>query len=222
VWIPLADAQELLGKQGRINAILALECMCAAADVLKVREEIARILPGTKVVERGSEALARAEARRKAGDESAAAIGNERAHRAALRQERENLAAWLVPVVILAAACCIALLAFANARERRSEVALLRAVGVSSRRILTAFLAKAVVMGAAGGMLGLLGGAAVGARLGAGLDHAGAAGLPVGALPSPWFALAVLVAAPALAGLAGFLPAAYAAHQDPAEILREE
>jgi len=35
VWIPLADAQELLGKPGKINGILALECGCEADRISK-------------------------------------------------------------------------------------------------------------------------------------------------------------------------------------------
>ena len=63
VWINLAEAQELLKKEGLINAILALECTCALGDVAQVRAEITKILPDTQVIERGGRALARAEAR---------------------------------------------------------------------------------------------------------------------------------------------------------------
>ena len=62
-WINLRQAQEMLDKKGLINAILALECQCAWADLAQVREEITRILPDTQVIEQGSKALARAEAR---------------------------------------------------------------------------------------------------------------------------------------------------------------
>ena len=64
----LAECQELLDQKGRINAILALECNCASIDRLgsEIRAEISKILPGTKIIEKGSRALARAEARVKA------------------------------------------------------------------------------------------------------------------------------------------------------------
>ena len=67
IWLNLAEVQELLKMQNVINAILALECNCATVDrVAEIRAEIADILPGTKIIERGSKALARAEARNKA------------------------------------------------------------------------------------------------------------------------------------------------------------
>ncbi|MBR89756.1 MAG: hypothetical protein CMO66_00570 [Verrucomicrobiales bacterium] len=67
IWLNLGEAQELLKMQNVINAILALECNCATVDrVGEIRTEIAGILPGTQIIERGSQALARAEARNKA------------------------------------------------------------------------------------------------------------------------------------------------------------
>ncbi len=33
IWIDLAEAQEILGKPGRINAILALKCLCAGNEL---------------------------------------------------------------------------------------------------------------------------------------------------------------------------------------------
>ncbi len=38
VWISLKEAQQLLNKENKINAILALECSCAWADLAKVRK----------------------------------------------------------------------------------------------------------------------------------------------------------------------------------------
>ena len=67
IWLNLTEAQELLKMQNVINAILALECNCATVDrVGEIRAELAGILPGTQIIERGSKALARAEARNKA------------------------------------------------------------------------------------------------------------------------------------------------------------
>lgn len=42
-WIALSPAQEMLGKPGRINGILALECVCAADSLAKVRAELQKI-----------------------------------------------------------------------------------------------------------------------------------------------------------------------------------
>ena len=67
IWLNLTEAQDLLKMQNVVNAILALECNCATVDrVGEIRAELAGILPGTQIIERGSKALARAEARNKA------------------------------------------------------------------------------------------------------------------------------------------------------------
>ena len=225
VWISLREAQELLDKRGLVNAILALECVCAEVDVTKVRSEIVRILPDTQVIERGSRALARAEARQRVAAEARAALEHERRSRALLRQEREKFASVLVPVVMVAAAVWIGVLAFENVRERRSEIAILRALGLRSRQLLLAILGKAVACGLLGGVMGLVVGYAVGRRLGIALEQSGLR--PLGLEAEPWVplepstVLLALVVAPLLAGLAAWLPATLAARQDPAEILRE-
>ena len=86
VWISLAEAQEMLGKPGLINGILALDCTCDTVDRLgRIRPEIARILPDTQLIEYASQALARAEARQRAAVEAQASIQREKDGRAKLR-----------------------------------------------------------------------------------------------------------------------------------------
>jgi hypothetical protein len=64
IWINLDVCQQLLGMDNRINSILALECNCGSVDRIgEVREELLKILPGAKIIEHNSKALARAEAR---------------------------------------------------------------------------------------------------------------------------------------------------------------
>jgi len=209
VWINLAEAQALLAKPGQINAIMALDCTCDTIDRLgKIRAEIARILPDTQVIEFASQAVARAEARQRAASEAAAAMAQEKTVRAKLRAEKEAFAAVLIPVALLGAAIWIGLLAFSNVRERALEIGILRALGLRSRQVLLMFLSRALVTGFAGAVLGF----AVGVL----------ATLPaMPALQLPWLPL-VLLAAPALAALASWLPALIATQQDPADILRKE
>ncbi|MFZ2641167.1 MAG: hypothetical protein WA117_09245, partial [Verrucomicrobiia bacterium] len=78
VWINLAEAQAMLGKEGLINGILALDCTCADARLPLIRAEIEKILPDTQVIEFASQAIARAEARRRASAEAEAAIEREK------------------------------------------------------------------------------------------------------------------------------------------------
>ncbi len=221
-WIYLAEAQELLDKQGLINAILALECMCAGMDALPlIRKEIAAILPGTQVIERGSRALARAEARTKVEKEAQAAIEKEKLGRQNLRTVRERLASILTPVIVTACAVWVALLGFTNVRARREEIGILRTLGVSAKGILAMFLSRHILVGVLGGTLGFCAGvlAAVyfsaaleGTRIwiaGTDLSVAGLLVLSVGG-------------AAALAVIAGWIPTMTAIRQDPAEVLREE
>ncbi len=218
VWINLKEAQDLLNKPGQINGILALECVCAADSLDKVRGEIAGILPDTQVIEFQSQTLARAEARQRAAAEARDALEREKQSRARLRQARADFAALVVPVAVLGAAAWIAFLSFGNVRERRPEIGILRALGLRSRQIMAIFLGRAVVMGLAGAALGYGAGLAIGA-----VWREGAAPMPSQALLfNPLLLLGVFVAAPLLAMLASWLPSLAAAQQDPAEVLSQE
>lgn len=222
VWISLREAQELLNKKGLINAILAVECRCAWADLAKVRSDIMRILPDTQVVERFSKALARAEARRQVGREAQAAIESEKRSRANLRDERERLASILVPLVTAACALWVAALALTNVRERSGEIAILRAMGVRSRQVLFIFLSKALLMGGLAGVVGLALGLAVGKYIGISLESVSAGSLGTARLVDPKLAALALILAPLLSVLASWIPAKIAAQQDPAAILQRE
>ena len=217
IWISLKEAQELLNKPGQINGILALECVCAADSLDKVRGEISQVLPDTQVIEFQSQTLARAEARRRAGTEAKEAVEQEKQNRARLRQERESFAAILVPLVVFGAGLWIAFLSFGNVRERRTEIGLLRALGVPSRRIMAIFLGRALLMGVVGAGLGFGAGVLVGT-----VWREGAAAPSVAVHFDPALLLAVLAGAPFVAALAGWLPSFVAAQQDPAEILSQE
>jgi putative ABC transport system permease protein len=216
IWLNLGEAQTLLGKEGRINGILALECACAWADIGKVRREITNILPQTQVIESGSDkALTRAEARYRAAEEAQTALKDEENHRNGMRQEQENFAAVLVPAVILVCALWLSLLSFSNVKERRYEIALLRALGMHSRGILVLFLSKAGIIGFCGALIGgLLGPVLIALKVG-----------DIALLPSLTSLLQLLIlviGAVVLSEIAGWPPALFACAQDPADILREE
>jgi len=217
-WIDLVKAQEMLDKQGRINAILALKCHCAGNQLGQIRKDVSRILPETKVIEVSSRVVARAEARDRARVTAEAALAAERQNRALLRSERETFAAWLIPFVIIGCTAWIGLLAFGNVRQRRGEIGILRALGFKSGQILFVFLSKAFLLGIIGSLSGYLVGFSVGVVSGELTPGAQAAGK----LFDPVLLLLVLLAAPLLSGFASWIPALTAARQDPAEVLREE
>jgi ABC-type lipoprotein release transport system permease subunit len=220
-WIYLAEAQELLDKPGKINAILALECHCTGDALPMIRKEIAAVLPNTQVIERGSRAIARAEARTKVAEQARLAVENEKTARATLRQTREHFASILIPVVVTACAVWVAVLGFTNVRTRRDEIGILRTLGVSARHVLIMFMSRHVLLGVLGGALGF--GAGVlsavyfgAARQGTSLQTIGTDFSWAGLL------LASVGGAAALAVIAGWIPALMATRQDPAVVLHEE
>jgi len=216
LWIDLGEAQTLLGKEGQINGILALKCHCEGSSLDLLRREISRLLPDTRVVEFASRVTTRAEARDRAARTARESIDAERAHRAQLRLEREELAAVLVSLVLLASALWIGFLSFTNVRERRAEIAILRTLGLGTRPILSTFLLKALAMG----LLGALAGYLLGFVVGASWDEISRADQPE--LFDPLVLLISAISAPLLSCMASWLPAILASQQDPAMALKEE
>jgi putative ABC transport system permease protein len=220
-WISLKEAQELLGKEGQINAILALECLCASNALPTIRKELAAILPGTRVIERESRAVARAEARNQVAVEAATTLEKEKQGRDILRAERERMASILVPVILLTCALWIAIMGVINVRSRREEIGILRTVGVSARRIFLLFIWKHISIGVLGGFIGLV----LGSFFVLFLADSGSR-VPIEILGSIlfWLGMAALAifGASLLAVIAGWIPALIASRQDPAEVMREE
>jgi len=178
-----------------------------------VRRDVAAVLPGVQVIEEGSKVLTRAEARDRAAKEAAEAMSAEVRNRRQLREEQEQFSSILVPLVLLMSAVWIGLVFYANVRERRSEIGILRALGARSSRILSLFLAKALVMGFVGALAGYALGILVGAIREAEVTFS---------LLEPRVFLLASCTAIVLSLAASWVPAYYAAQQDPAEVLREE
>jgi ABC-type lipoprotein release transport system permease subunit len=220
-WIYLAEAQELLDKEGKINAILALECLCTSDALPIIRQEIAGILPDTQVIERGSRAIARAEARTKVEEQARVAVEKEKIARENLRIVRERLASILTPVVVTACAVWIAILGFTNVRARREEIGILRAIGVRSRHVMVMFVSRHILLGVLGGALGFVAGVLAAVYFGA--AHEGTQ-IRMIDMDLSWagLLLASVGGAAALAVIAGWIPTMVAARQDPADILRND
>lgn len=213
VWIDLTQAQEILNKPGKINAILALKCICEGDELALVRRDVAAVLPDVQVIEQGSKVLTRAEARERAAQEAKEALAAEVRNRRQLRDEQEGFASMLVPLVLLVSTLWVGLVFHSNVRERRSEIGILRALGARARTILRLFLTKALLMGVAGGLGGYVLGTLVGRSRQAEPDLA---------LLDPQAFLLAFATAVILALAASWAPAFYAAQQDPAAVLREE
>jgi predicted lysophospholipase L1 biosynthesis ABC-type transport system permease subunit len=208
----------MLKQEGRISAILALKCLCEGMNIENIRKEILGILPDTRVVEFTIPSLARDRARGRAGTMAKASLDAEKEHQLSMKREREKFFAWLIPIVIIGGAVWTGLLFFANAKERKMEIAILSALGLRTKHILQVFLLKAVIMGFTGGLIGYLAGFLFGvfsAHLPLDLNMAAL-------LYSPRVFWGSLVAPPFLCMTASFIPALLAAWQNPAEIFTRE
>ena len=213
-WIDLEQAQSLLKRAGQINAILALKCHCAGNEISQVRAEVRGILPGTQVIEEASKVITRAEARDRAAKEAMEAIESEKKYRMQIRDEQERFAAIYVPSIMGLSILWIALLFMSNVRERQSEIGILRATGLKARKILGLFLFKALVMGFAGAVLGIVTGLTLSLLF---------RGVVFELAYLDWqLILLAMGLAPMISLLASWIPAFLASQQDPAVILSQE
>jgi putative ABC transport system permease protein len=220
IWTHLEEAQALLNRPDEINAIMALSCHCDDASLAKIQNEICAILPDTQVVQLASQTTARAKARDRAAALNTETDEAQQAHQAELQQEREALAAWLVPLVMIGAILWVGFLMLGNVRVRRDEIGILRAVGYRTPAIMGLFLSRAAGMGFVGALLGLITGFLVGGLWGR-WDGIPAETLALFPLDGPLLT-PVLIGAPFLACVATWIPAVLAAQEDPAEVLRHD
>ncbi|MBC7288367.1 MAG: FtsX-like permease family protein [Armatimonadetes bacterium] len=197
IYLDLHDAQELLGLKGRVNEIEALGCICfGKQDINLIRAGIHQVLPDVQVVQLQTLADVRAQT----------------------RTMMERYAAVLVPSIMVASALWVFIQALMNVRERRGEIGVLRAFGVSSGRIAGLVLVKALVTGLVGGAVGFAAGTWAALHFGPQIFR-----LTAKQISTDWPLLGLsLAAASALAVIASYLPALVAVVQDPAEVLREE
>jgi len=211
ILMNLGDAQRLSGLPDKISGILALSCNCAAGDLASIRTELSPLLPNVQVVEFTIRARARQRARDAIGAGTREETEDITSSRGAVRDQVTRFAAILISLVAAGTVVLLVVLTAGSARERRAEVAMLRALGLGAARILSLFLYKAMLMGVAGSVFGCL----------AGLLAARAMAGPAAVVSAP-FLVAVIVVAPLVATVASAVPAAAAANTDPAVILNQE
>lgn len=199
VYADLAEVQEMLGLEGQINEIQALECLCQGKDedmIGQLRAELADLLPEAKVIE----LVSLAQIRQK--------------QRMMMRSYYE----FFMQIVLVVCALWLAVLAFLNVRERRAEIGLLHALGYGPKTIAVLVLGKAALIGLAGALLGFTLGTALSLSVGPGIFLITANSIvPVYSLLK-W----ALWMAPLFAMFCGSVPAVLAVTQDPAQALLED
>jgi len=123
-----------------------------------------------------------------------------------------NLFLGLSAIALLVGGIGIANVMVIAVLERRTEIGLRRALGATRSHIATQFLVESMILGAAGGTLGIL--------LGATITYAMAFYHAWQPLIPPAAAVAGLAAATAIGAVGGLYPALRAAHLPPTEALR--
>ena len=199
----LHDVQSVVGLEGRINEIKALECLCMIESgrtdldpLTLAQRQLAEILPDAKVL------LLQgiAEVREK--------------QRAAM----EGYLAWIMPIVIVACGVWIGLLAMLNVRRRVEEIGIMRGLGYGSGKVALLFLGRSVIVGLAGALLGVVGGTALALYFGPGIFKTTAKAVE----PQYVWLLWSVVIAPVFAALSSFIPTVSAVTYDPAITLGKE
>ena len=208
VTMALADVQELLGQPGLISEIVAQSAPAALENLETLREQVATVLPGARVVQRVPDTLAAKLATVHAHRIEQERLEQERAAQAELNHDRRRLAGLVNVLVVASCGLWVGWLAWSNVSERRAEIGIWRACGLRARRLAVIFLGRWLALGAAGTAGGLA--AAM-------LASATARGL--GPLP-PGLLAAALVVALVLSALAASLAALAATREDPATALR--
>ncbi len=128
----LEDLQQLLGKEGQINKIEALGCVCHDGRIKNARSQVQAIFSDLEVTEISSIADARENQ----------------------RLMMNKYGAFIIPLVIISALLITGLLFHQNVKARNREIGLLIAMGRSSYTILFMILFKAFILGLTGGIIG--------------------------------------------------------------------
>ncbi len=222
-WIPLEDAQQLLDKSGKINSIIALQCICKGPDFSTVRNDILSVLPDTQVLEMGTERrLARSEARMSVGKKAKETLAKESEHRTQIRAEKELVASVLVAVVLVASCVWIGFLTLSNINQRTGEIGILKALGYRSVKVLMLFVYRALFTAVPAAVIGMLLGVFVGATFSIRIDNMAFENLDFTELVTLQLLLLVFIAAPVLTVISSAVPAMAASHRDPALMIRKE
>ena len=135
----LEDLQVVLGLPGKINKIEALGCVCKDGRIKNARNQVQAIFSDLEVTEVSSIADARENQR--------------------LMMNRYG--AFIIPFVMIACLLITALLFYQNITVRSREIGLMKSLGNSTLRIMFIIIAKAFVLGLAGGIIGFFIGSSV-------------------------------------------------------------
>jgi ABC-type lipoprotein release transport system permease subunit len=137
IYINLAKCQELLGKSGQINYILAFLCLHQGSlerAIEMQQEKLAEAFPGFRLISRMDIAQGR--------------------HLA--RLTTQQTLRYLLLIVAAATVVVIAVTGLQEVHERRFETGIMVSMGVSQVYIVSLYLVKAMIIAACAAILGFL------------------------------------------------------------------
>lgn len=190
IFAHLHTVQELAGREAVVSCIEIVGC-CKEISAGLVGN-VNKLLPDAKVV----------------------TVTQVVATQTKVNKMLENLSFVFILIIVVVGGAGIANYMFANVFERRREIGTLMALGAGSRFVLRLFLAKALLLGVAGGAAGYAVGTLAAVLLGPRL-----AGIIV--LPMPVLALWAILISVGVSLLATFLPARNASKLDPVTAFQE-
>ena len=198
IYFDLKELQGLLEMEGRINEIMALNCLCSTEgdDPLEqLRIQLGEVLPNTKVIMNRTVAVAR-ERQRKMMD---------------------NYFAVLLPIILIGCVLWVGTFSMLNVIQRKVEIGIMRATGFGNWKIARLFFARALLTGFIGAVLGFALATWLGMEYGPEIFKVTSRSV------KPVYSLLYksLLFAPLFAAFAAFIPIVLAIKQDPAEVLKE-
>lgn len=199
IYFDLKTLQNLLNMKGRINEIMALNCLCSTEgddplDALRVQLE--KVLPNTKVIMNRTIAVAR-----------------ERQ-----RKMMEKYFATLLPLLLLGCALWVGVITMINVSQRRPEIGIMMALGFGRWKISWLFFVRALTLGLIGAIVGFMLGSLFAVEYGIEVFKVTARSVKPSYMLLGWS----LLIAPVFAMVSSFIPVMWAVSQQPAQILKEE
>ncbi|MCF8033781.1 MAG: ABC transporter permease [Desulfarculaceae bacterium] len=193
LFMPLAPAQELLGKQGLVSMV-EVAALCKDCPIEAMVAQIGKALPGAKVM----------------------------AIRSVVQGRMETIASFkrfalgVSLLVALLGGLVVLVTMMGSVKERTNEIGIFRAIGFRSGQVMRVVLTEALILSAAAGLLGYLAGHGAGELALPWFSE----GSGVHLAWDPLLAAIALGLALVCGALASLYPAYMASRLDPAQALR--
>ncbi len=165
IWITLDKAQELLNKQGKINAILALKCHCASGTLETIVEQVQKLLPDTQILQKNKEVEIRAKTRDRAKKEAKLTLATERKNRQLLKNNLLSFSSTLNSAIVLIAIFLVIINTLINVKACHEEIGILLTIGVSQFKIMAIFILKNLIVAIIAAIIGYFVGVTVAIKM---------------------------------------------------------